>query len=506
MSDIILIETTPVKPSKKYIGNVYVPLAILSIAAPLIAEGYRVKIIDQRIEPKWEKLLMDEIEKKPLCVGITALTGRQILYGIQASKIVETHSDIPVVWGGIHASLLPEQTVKNQYIDFVVQGEGEETFLELVHTLDEKRGNYRNIKGLWFKKNDSIIGNERRKFLDMNTLHRIPFDLVDMEKYPMDLPIPTSRGCSYRCSFCYNVAYNCREWRSMSVGKTIEDIKYYTSKYNRKSIVFRDDNFFQSLPRMREICSRIVSEKLDIKWTATCRVDIAYRMTDEDFKLLIESGFRRFAIGIESGSQKVLDTMKKDITIEQIMDVTKKAKSFGIPIIASFVAGDPSETQEDLNKTIDLITSLFEKDPRFYFSLDLLTPYPGTELYDRVLTTGFHFPNRLEEWSHFERLTSQFGSNLGKKHAIYGAKTHWISNKQKKTILSANRLALIARDGVQFARRLGKWRPSTFIVRWARYRWKHKIFGPVPELYLYRFLKNIVEATLIKVIKFLLKR
>lgn len=202
------------------------PVALLS-AANLVNEEFSIVVIDMRIVVDWKERLKAELEKRPLCVGITSLTGRQIRYDLEASRFVKENSNIPVVWGGIHASIFPESTIRNRYIDFVIQGEGEITFLELVKALKEKGSDFDNIKGLWFKRANNLIGNEKREFCQLGKLPPLPYDLIDLRYYlpkfmgRRTIYFETSRGCPNNCAFCYNLTYHYRQWRCQSAEKVI---------------------------------------------------------------------------------------------------------------------------------------------------------------------------------------------------------------------------------------------------------------------------------------------
>ena len=134
--------------------RVEIPMGLLCIATAVVQEGYDVKIIDQRIEPRWRSMLERELREDPICVGISSMTGPQLRYALEISKIVKDYGNVPVVWGGIHPTILPDQTLRNEFIDFIVQGEGEETFLELVQALEGKKP-LGTVKGICYKDHHS---------------------------------------------------------------------------------------------------------------------------------------------------------------------------------------------------------------------------------------------------------------------------------------------------------------------------------------------------------------
>jgi len=233
------------------------------VATPLDVAGYKVRIIDQWTEPDWEEILLAELKTMPICVGITATTGTQIYWALKASEIVKENSNVPVVWGGIHASMLPSQTLENQYIDIIVQGEGEETFLELVNTLASKRP-LDNVKGILYKDGSQIKQTPPRPFIDLNKQPRLSYHLIDLKShmnsiYGIDaLQFETSRGCPFNCSFCYNTSFNKRKWRAMDTEQTLFRIKRVVEQYGIKGFIFSDDNFFTNLDRAHDILEGFV--------------------------------------------------------------------------------------------------------------------------------------------------------------------------------------------------------------------------------------------------------
>ncbi len=217
------------------------PASLLYVAAPLVEKGYEVKIIDQRLEKDWQNLLIKELKDRPLAVGISAKTGKQIFYGLEASRVVKENSKVPVIWGGVHPTLLPEQTLQNPYIDFVVIGEGERTFLNLIQKL-EAGDNYEDLDGIGFKKNNQTVCNPPKEFLNLDDLPEIPYQLVDIEKYiakksfasgkeARNIAFYTSRGCPHRCAFCYNKEFNKQRWRGESAPRVVERIKEMIAEY-----------------------------------------------------------------------------------------------------------------------------------------------------------------------------------------------------------------------------------------------------------------------------------
>lgn len=401
--DIILIQPRH-RLNRGIKRNIGLPLGLLAIATPLSVAGYRVKIIDQRIEPHWQDVLITELKNKPVCVGVTAMSGPQIWWGLQASQIVKHHGDVPVVWGGIHSSLLPEQTLENPYIDIVVQGEGEETFFELVTALSNKKP-LDNIRGIWYKEDGKIKQNEPRPFIDLNQQAPLLYSLIDLKKHAdkvggeTSISFESSRGCPYNCAFCYNTCFNQRRWRALSTEETLFRIKKLVYDHGIKVIRFMDDNFFVDLNRAHQIFEGIIREKLNIGWIkGDIRLDLLSCLNDDFMGLMVESGCRSLAIGIESGSQRIANVLRKEIDITDVIPVNKRLARYNIQVRYLFLIGIPGEIDSDLAETAALMSRLVEENQNAALGVGIFTPYPGTELFDLSVQMGLPVPQKLEDW------------------------------------------------------------------------------------------------------------
>ncbi|MHA1250780.1 MAG: B12-binding domain-containing radical SAM protein [Candidatus Helarchaeota archaeon] len=373
------------------------PLSLLSICR-LIYKKYRIKIIDQRINSNWKKELIEIIENNNLiCVGITSMIGEQIYHVINISKLIKSfRPNIPIVLGGVQATLTPEILIKSKYIDIIVLGEGEETFYELIEHLNQNKDIF-NIKGIIFKRNNQIIRTPSRNLLDLDKLPSIPYHLVDMRKY---LPkygyeetfyFQTSRGCPNKCIYCYNVPFNRQQWRAMSADKVIYEMKKIIREYKIHHFYFVDDNFFVDMKRAEKIIDKIIKENLNIHWQIQGVEIISLLKMDENFLYKLEkSGLKRITVGIESGSLKILKFLGKRYNISQILEVNNKIKKFNIIVFYSIICGFPNETIKDLKKTISLVLKILKDNPNARFSpFYACTPFPGTELYHYCHSQGF---------------------------------------------------------------------------------------------------------------------
>ena len=405
--DILLIQP---KVGEYDFANIRLPLGILSIAALPEKNGYKVKIIDQRTDKNWDKELLKSLKSNPICVGITSMTGKQIRFALEASKIVKNNSDVPIVWGGVHPSFLPEQTLSNENVDILVHGEGEITFFELVQTL-EKEKPLKEIDGIWYKHDKKIKNNKPRPFVDLNKLPDLPYHLIDMKKYcafdisgrrEYSISFALSRGCPFKCAFCYNTVFNKKRWRGLSIKNAMNRIKKIIDDFDIKSFYFIDDNICANPKWFKELIKNFLKEKFDFLWgTQGIRIDSVVWMDHNLLTSMEKSGCRNLDFGIESGSPRILDLMKKDITIPQVKKVAKKLLDFPFILKYNFMSGFPTETMEDIDASIKLALKLVKENKNAYILYHTYTPFPGTELYELAIEHGFDPPKTLEGWSVF---------------------------------------------------------------------------------------------------------
>lgn len=381
------------------------PLALLCLAAVLREKGHKIKIFDHNVE---EKGLRDCLKFEPELIGFTSFTGPMILDALRLSELFRKRLEAPIIWGGVHASLLPNQTVSDPRVDMCCIGEGEETIVELADRLEKDR-DLAGVKGLiWKKMNNGttkIIENAPRPFIrDLDALPFPAWDLIEAKKYSATsfgieksslalYSIQSSRGCPYQCGFCYNSVFNQRTWRFKSADRVIEELQFLREKFHVKTINFKDDNFVVNKKRAEKICRGIYKNKLDIKFAIDCRVDLITLPLAQSLKI---GGCDRIFFGVESGSPRLLRFIQKGISLGQAHDAIKICKKVGIRSSASFILGFPTETMDDIKLTQNFINTLNADD----LMLKIFVPFPGSALYKYVVEHHlFSPPQKLEEWA-----------------------------------------------------------------------------------------------------------
>ena len=438
MSDVILIY-----PTASYLDSVskkpYLPLSLLSSSAYLV-NNYSVKIIDQRIDNGWKRTLKHELQGDPVCVGITSQTGSQIKAGLSVSKFVkQSNPNIPVVWGGIHPTLLPEQTARHHLVDVVAEGEGELVLKNFVDVSSNHKP-LDGVNGITYKINGQVVRNKPEKLIDLNNIPDLPYKILDVNDYLMEfeekkcLPIETSRGCYSSCAFCYNRSspYK-RFWRPMTVDKSMERIMHLTETANFDGFEIVDDNFFIDLKRAKEIADRLIKESVDkFWWTGGIRIDAVLKMDDDYFRTLERSGCVQLNPGVESGSERILELIHKGITVNDVLKASEKINSTKIRPYYTFMGGFPTETLDDIKATVKLATKLLKSNKRTKISLyHCFRPLPNTRLFELVKKYDFKEPSSLEQWSEYDTTFIDFP---------------WIKDDIKEAINSLNFVSLFVDD------------------------------------------------------------
>ena len=366
----------------------YPPLGLMYVAA--YAERnteHKIEILDTVVEKMDYPTIEREIERrKPDIVGIQVMTFMLIDVILTAKIIKRVNKEIKIVLGGPHVNIYPDETISIPEIDYIVLGEGEVPFTELIQNI-ENAHKLKKIRGLVFKEGEKIVNTGSRELIE--NLDTIPFParhLTPYKKYYSLLanrsPVTTmmtSRGCPYKCLFCDRPHLG-KKFRARSAGNVVDEMEECVDMGIKEFFLY-DDTFAVNRQRAFDICNEIMNRDLDIGWDIRTRVD---NVNKELLEKLREAGCERIHYGIESSNPEILKVLRKGITIEQAKEAFKMTKEVGITTLAYFMLGSPRETKSQILETIKFAKKL---NPNFvHFSIT--TPFPATPLYYMGLEEG----------------------------------------------------------------------------------------------------------------------
>lgn len=384
---------------KEVLGVTGPPLGLAYLASVLRGE-HEVEIIDAiALDYSLSDIRRLLEAKMPDVVGITSVTSTIYNAYSVAGVVKEVNMDCVVVLGGPHATFMARQILAEcPFIDVVAKGEGERTVKELIDALSEGRS-IEGIRGITFRANGEIMDNEPMPLI--KNLDEIPFpsrDLLPDEKYSVDgikyTTMMTSRGCPFNCIFCSSSRIFGNKWRGRSPENVVGEIEEIVENYRIKNIEFLDDTFTLDKARAARIADEIMENGLDILWSASSRVNTITRALAEKMK---RAGCKAIYLGIESGCQRMLDTINKGISLEQARKAVAIVKKAGMQTVGSFIIGIPGETVECIKKTIKFAKSIGIDLAQF----TVLTPYPGTPIFDLADKNGWLV---TKDWSKYTTL------------------------------------------------------------------------------------------------------
>ncbi len=382
------------------------PLQYLALASQIDTDRYDIRIVDARVEPNAATAHSKVLELLPgaACVGVSVITGTPIKDAVRLSSLVRHRAPgVPVIWGGWHPSIFPEQCLREGYADFCVVGQGELTFRDLLSAIESRSG-FDTVPGLARLENGEFHLNPGRKFTDINTFPPYDYDLIPLETYfrlkgRRQLDFYSSQGCPYRCGFCADPSVYNRRWSGLKSRRMLNDVLETARRYHIDDVVFQDENFFANQRRVIEFCSGMRESDGRFTWSATSRADQIAPLDEGLLKEIHRANLRKVVVGAESGSQDMLDMMKKDTLAEEAIVSAQKLSHAGIGADFNFIVGLPEEPFEETLKTLDTIREIKRINRSFEFNIFFFTPYPGTELFSYMVGRGYRVPQSLTGWS-----------------------------------------------------------------------------------------------------------
>jgi radical SAM superfamily enzyme YgiQ (UPF0313 family) len=388
------------------------PLSLLCLASPLLQAGFQVTLLDSVIAPDFENAILREAEDA-LCLGISMLTGPHIGSAVRVARAVKKlRPEMPVVFGGWHASLATEQTLREEFVDAIVRGQGELTLLELVHRIAAGQ-DWQGVQGLSFKENGKMVHEPERPVANINDLPAPAYHLADPGIYAAvsgarQLAYTSSVGCPYQCNYCTDQVFYKRRFNAYRAERVVSDLAELVPRYNIQQVPLFDSNFLVDRKRAVAIARGIIDSGIKFRWDFQTSTDFVARMSDDDVRLLAESGVDHMGFGTESASQEVLKLMNKGFQhVEQMVETARKTDLAGIPVVFNIILGYPGETEADRQQTFRIMSDIAKEHCNVTFSPNIFTPYPGIPIWPQLKELGVREPQSLEEWE-----TLALGTNV----------------------------------------------------------------------------------------------
>lgn len=395
-------------------GGLSAPLNLAYLAAYLREKrsDSEVKILDaEAYGLTYEETVNHVKEFNPALLGITTTTPSFDVIIELIHRIHKKFPSLPIILGGPHATGSPKECALTEGISTIVLGEGELTFLEIYDAVKGK-GVFHEIPGLCFREGNEIHFTEKRSLI--NDLDTLPFparDLLPMHLYYSPptkslsegsvANIVASRGCPFHCTYCLSDFMWNGKYRYRSPENVVQEIEELVQTYGISEFNFNDDLFTANKKRLLRFCELIIKKKLNIRWVCMSRADYIH---PDILKFMKKAGCGKIAMGLESGSQKVLNAMNKQIDLPKSLEAVNEIKKAGIKVGVSFVMGHIGETEETIKETIKLAKRCNADTVAFFQA----SPYPGTEFYRVVKEAGYLRPD--VKWSDFAIVSNQIST------------------------------------------------------------------------------------------------
>lgn len=389
-----------------------VPNSILTLGAFL--EGkYDYTIIDENLGVNAATVLEPLIKNGLKYIGFTVMPALQLRRAYAISKEIKTRfPNVTIIWGGYFPSLHPNTVLQSDYIDYVLKGHAEHSFIQLIDALETKPGakELNQISGLSFKSGENISHNPKADPIDPDLIPRLPYHRVDVEKYlgisrtylgPRTIGYHSSVGCPFLCGFCAVAGIYKGKWLGRSAELTASDIIFLKEKYNIGAVEFHDNNFFVAEKRVYDFAKSV--NGLGIGWWGEARPDTVMKFSDETWQMMSDAGCKMIFYGAETSSDEILKLMHKGGTqnADTLIQLVEKSKKYGIVPELSFVLGNPTNNvTHDIETDLKFIKKLKKINPATEIVLYTYSPvnFEDSEMSLAAKLKGFDYPKTMEEW------------------------------------------------------------------------------------------------------------
>ncbi|HET6386396.1 MAG TPA: radical SAM protein [Armatimonadota bacterium] len=435
------------------------PLGLLAVGSHLDPAQYEVVIVDGRLKPDPEAALREHLTDA-LCLGVSVLTGNPIRDAIKISRSARAaRPDLPIIWGGWHPSLFGCECLAETSVDITVQAQGEETFAEIVRRIDEGQS-MEGCEGCAYRSDSGEVRlNAPRAMNGVSHFRAHNYGLLPVEEYfrlkgKRQIDYISSQGCHFRCAFCADPFVYGRKWTGLDPERMGEEIRALWRAYRFDDLNFQDETFFTRVERVDAVAEEFLRRRLPITWAATMRADQGDRLPEAVMAKCRQSGLRRVLIGVESGSQEMIDRIRKDIKLAQVFASADKCRRHDVGAIFPFIVGFPDESEVSVQASFEVAKRLRSLSPRFTTPFFYFKPYPGSSITEDAVRKGYRLPDSLEEWADFD---------------FVGSAGPWVSPEKYQRVERFKFYQQIAWDRVK------PW--SVPIQKMARWRCAHNRYG-----------------------------
>jgi anaerobic magnesium-protoporphyrin IX monomethyl ester cyclase len=397
------------------------PLGILAVSTPLLRAGYEVRIIDSTITPDFKRRTLEELGDA-LCLAVSLVTGPMIRETVEiAREAKRLYPEKPVILGGWHPSLLPDQTLAAEYVDMVVVGQGEDAMVELVRHIEDG-ATPAGVRGVGFKQDGRLVFNSPRELRPIAELPPKAYHLADFDAYARVCGrrwamYTSSLACPFNCAYCTNEAVYGRKWNALPARQASEEMCDLVERYRLGLLWVVDDNFLVDRERALAIAEGIVRRGTRFDWSIQASTNLVTRLSIGEWKLMRRAGLSQVAQGADSGSPRVLHLMNKDFQkLETIYQAAERLSAAGVRPSFNMIFGFPGEGLRERRESIRLIMNVCRRYPGAEFWTNIFTPYPGAPVMRQAFELGIETPRSLEGWADFFPRFTELPWLRGREH------------------------------------------------------------------------------------------
>jgi anaerobic magnesium-protoporphyrin IX monomethyl ester cyclase len=484
-----------VKPSRKVVlffpafasSEATAPLGLLAIATPLLRAGYTVKLIDSTVTPHYKQRVLEEV-RDALCLGVSLVTGPMIRETVEIARAVkEWKPEFPVILGGWHPSLLPQQTLEADFVDIVIRGQGESSMLEVVQHL-AARESLEGIAGVGFKRDGALHMNGERPLRPLVDMPPKAYHLADFDAYERLCGrrwamYTSSLACPFNCSYCTNAGVYGRQWNGLPPEQVVEETVDLSNRYGLEMLWIVDDNFLVDLERAVKIAEGLVRAGSRFRWSIQATTNLTARLSVDELRLLRRAGLHQICQGVDSASPKILQLMNKTFQdFDSIYLSAQRCVEADIRPSFNIIFAYPGEDNHDRRQTVAFILDVCRRFPGAEFWTNIFTPYPGSPIMHHAQENGIEMPDSLEGWAdYFPRYTV----------------LPWLKGRAHRRVQVMRDYLRMAFDRVPIARL-----DSNSMIQLlqkslgypARWRLEHDVYGVPVEIWINRKLKRFVSV------------